>query len=354
VNVALARLALRRALPPGAALAGLAAAALTARAAWQPDAPAQIALGANLDAAALCRAGAWSALLVLYGAWLSAAAAALPARWRSGEAQWLARGVASSASRALSLWLGLAAAATTLLAVTAAAGEIAAHGRVQRPARELAARFEAPRAALAPGAAPLRVALDAAEARAGDLLRVELSFLGGGPVARVSASWEGGGARTEALLSSAGTLELALDPGVGPRVLALEHLEGEALLSVSAGGIQIVRPLASGAAPARRVAARALLVLAAWTALAMGLGAWMAPGLAWGLVASAALALFAADASWTRALPGARLLESLERLGQGIAGPWPSPLEVAAAAAVTAAGVGLAGAGLRRWRSTAR
>lgn len=354
MNAALARLALRRALPPGAALLGLAAAALVARAAWQPDALAQTALGAGLDAAALCRAGAWSALLLLYGAWLAAAAAALPSRWRAGEAQWLARGVDSPSARALSLWLGLAAAGGAALAVVIVAGEFSARGRARLPARELVARFEAPQAALAPGGAALRVALDAADAAPGDLLRVELTFLGGGPVARVGARLEQGGPRSEALLSSSGALELELPTGSGPRVLALEHLEGEALVSVTAGGIAIVRRLESAATPVRRVAARAALALCAWTALALGLGAWMAPAVAWSLIASAAFALLAAGPAWLRMLPGARLPEALERLGQGTTGPWPGALEVATAAAAVALGVLLAGAGLSRWRSTAR
>jgi hypothetical protein len=354
VNAALARLALRRALPGGAWLAGVAAAALVARAAWQPDALVAQALGAEGDAAALARAGAWTALLALYGAWLVGAAAALPARWRAGEVQWLARATAPTFARALSAWLGLAAAGALALGAIAVAGELAARRGPERPAHELVARFEAPDAALAPGAAPLRVALDLGDARAGDRLRVRLADLGGGPTARVRAALEGSGAHAEALLGAAGQLELELSPTPQPGLLTLEHLEGEAVLVVAAGGIEIVRPLGTPAAPARRVAARAALALAAWLALALGLGAWMAPALAWLLSAGAALVCATSPGPWLRVLPLARLPEALGRLGQGTTGPWPGADEVAAAVGLTLAGLGLAAAGLRRWRSAAR
>ena len=354
MSAPLARLALRRALPPGVALAGLAAALLAARAAWQPDAGVAAALGGEADPGALARAGVWTALAALYGLALCAAAAALPARWRAGEVQWLGRGTRGPLARALSLWLGLCAAAALALGALALAGEVAARAAPARAARELVARFAAPRAPLAPRGAPLRVAFDPGATRSGDRLRVRLRFLGGGAAARLGAHVEGAPPRGEALLGTSGALELELEPGRGERVLVLEHLDGDAALVVAAAGVEVVRPLDGPRAPALRAAARLGLALAAWLALALGLGAWMGPALAWGLTLSAALAVGWSEAAWARALPGAGLSEALARMGEGLAGPWPGARELAWAALTVAVGLGLAARGIVGWRSSAR
>jgi len=359
VSLGRARLALRRALPPGLVLLALALATLLVATTWRPGAlEAQALAGAGDPAAAasaLARQGLWTALLVLLAPFLVARAATTLPAWRRGEVDWLLASARSRMGLVASTYLGLLAAALLLVAFIAVAAELAAGP--SGPGRALAARFETP-ALVVDAEEGLVRRVDPGFELPGGVLRVRLILVGGGRAADLrlavrSAAVEGRTTAVRARLAGAGVLEVPLPAASGPYDLQLEQLEGEALVAVREDGLELVEPLGSARAAGLRTAARAILGLAALLALALGLGAWLSTPTA--LLGALALALAAllSEGPAARLFPLAALREALALAGEGLAAPWPSTRAVAAGALVAVLGLLLAGAGLRDWRRAA-
>lgn len=357
MNAGLAWLAFRRALPPGFLLAALAVGALVVAATWEPDPRLVAALEATqvegLGPSALARQDVWTTLLVVLAPFLVARAAGVVPRWRRGEVDWLAASAHGRARVVLSTWLGLDAAAIALCLGCAAAGELAA-GRAGS-GRVLAARFATPTVALLESGVEQTRRLEPAAVPAGTLLRARLDFLGGGPAASVRLALrreEGAGSATAArvLVSAPRWVDLALPAGRGPLVLALERIDGEAIVALAPDGLDLLTPAASERVAASRLAARAALALVAALSLALGFGAWVsAPTAFLGALAVLVVALLS-DAELARASPWSALRFALELAGRGVAAPWPSARAWIVGLSTMAAGLGLAVAGLRTWR----
>jgi len=142
--------------------------------------------------------------------------------------------------------------------------------------------------------------------------------------------------------------EIELPPGAGPVVLRLERLGPGAGVAL-VGDVAATASAASERLASVAVALRCWLALCAWSALALGLGAWFsAPTAAAGTLAIAVATWMAESApAW---LPGRDLGAALVAVGEGLVPAWPTLPALGAAAACVVLGLGLGAAGLRRWR----
>jgi len=356
LNLGLARLALRRALPPGLVATAVVLAAFFLATTWRPAPLEAEALLGSIDprsaASAIARQGLWAALLATLAPFLVARAALILPGWRRGEVDWLFASASTRTGLALSAYLGLAAAAAIFVVFDAAVAELAA-GRAG-PGRALAARFATPTVLLA-GDEPIVRGIDLGRSPAGAALRVRILLVGGGPAADLrlavrAVAADGAVHATRARLATSGNLEVTLPRSEGPFELSLERTGGESLVALERDGIELVTPVASERVGSLRLAARSWLALCAMLAVALGLGAWLsAPTAAIGAL-SLGLAALLAGSTVAPALPLASLKEALSLTGEGLAAPWPSWRALVASAATIVLGLTLAAAGLRHWR----
>lgn len=362
----LARLEARRAAPP-ALLALVFGVTWLAAALGDavPAAPilagiAELDRGANVARGA-ARASAATLGLTLAGAALVWHAAALASRWRAGDGDWLgARPIGAGLALAAS-YLGLALGGLALVVATFGATALAGGP----PARGLAWRAGPERHVLLQPGETHAVTLRDIDLPPGAALRVRLQNTPGSApfgdvlvVARVD-----GDARAEARVRVArrtfGEVLLparARPDGDDPR--------GDLVVEVTAlglGAIAVVGPrpveLWTAAGGALRVdaalAARALALLLAAAAVAVGFGAWVAtPLAALGVLATwTCFAWLAEGAAFLGAfLPGNGLVQALDVAAEGRL-PTGAPLGHALGVALAAAsGLALARGALGSWR----
>lgn len=350
----LARLALRRALTPGAiVLWAVLALAVDARA--EPGEALRLVAGEDAGAVArgLARQALWIALVAPVAALLLARAAGVVPRWRRGEGDWLGSAPVPAPAVVASTWLGLAAACGAVVALTWAVAAL----RVPTPDgaspswRWLRA-LPAPSAALAEEGDALRWQLDDPRGRlelVGARLRVDCAVLGVGTPAHLRLTARrpsGASASSERSLAARGSIDVDV-PGAGDALeLALEQVgPGAAAAPLE---VALLAPAPESAAT-RALAARWALGLAAAAALALGAGAWMGSATAALLAALPWLATWLAGRApaW---LPGADLPRALDLVGRGLAPPALPAASLAGAAGLVALGLGVAALGLRSWR----
>jgi len=280
---------------------------------------------------ALSRANAWSLLFVFAPLlWLRVAELGTEAAGR-----WLAPTGAPPALRSLGLFAGAAAAAAAVVLLAAALTELTTAGAPEawRRARVL----DGPGDVLLD--AKPRVSWRAPALAAGERLRVWTTVaIGSGPAtsARLSARSAAGTTTVEARVAGRTALELVA-PGPGPLELELERLGAGALLVLLPGG-EVLAPARSERLASLALAAHAWLVLAAGSALALGLARALRPALAAGLVLALALVVCTrADAP--ALLPGASLGATWSDLTGGLVPAAAPPAELLGALAVCALGV---------------
>lgn len=145
--------------------------------------------------------------------------------------------------------------------------------------------------------------------------------------------------------------------GTGPRVLELPNqlapaelelcLRGHALIAVPGDALTLLHASSGPAAASFRLAWRILVALAAASALALGLGAWMRPALAF--LATVALGILLVSRGpavvLLRRLPGADAVLAWRDVGNGLVPPPADPVALALAlASVLAALLAFGGA----------
>jgi len=132
-----------------------------------------------------------------------------------------------------------------------------------------------------------------------------------------STSTHGGSAR----VLPRGRVEVEIPRGSGPVDFELSLPEPGARGFVTSEHVELWRVVPASAARAR-IASRVAIAVLAWALLAFGLGAWLRPWLAVGVVAAYALAIQLAESA-PRTFPGAKLAQNLAIAADGRA---PAPL----------------------------
>ena len=350
--IRLALLCARRALPFYYLLALLAVLVLAATRDWGASPEVLRALGGDASSRAAARAGAYiCAVLCVLPPLVARAGATLP-RWRRADRDWIATRAASPLACLAMAWCGPLVAGAALLAAFLAAGELAAGGsgpclrRVRTLAHEPVRLVSGAR----DGAVTL-AGLAAEDLEPGDVLRIRLVPVPGrGPSADVRLAARAGGqalGSAQARVVDRGAIDLLLSAaGAGPVALALARGEEGAFVLLPRDSVELLR--AGGRERGASAAAflRALLALAAGSALALGLGAWMRGALAVLLVLAAWVLCWSSGLGAER-VPGAELFLVLRLLGDGVAPAWPGPALLACALALAALGLALARLGWR-------
>jgi len=319
----LAALALRRALPLWL-VAGLALLLFLA-ARGSGSVPLVAGERAEVGLRALARQNVWSVLLVLAPLlFLQAARLGTDA-----ATAWLAPTPAPRFGLALALIAGCAAASAAATLLTASVSE-AATG--DGPGWRAAGELEAPSAVLLDDT-PVqrwRVPRIAHDQR----LRLATTVaIGSGPAVTARFRARDGEHLSEVEARVAGRTELELGPPAGEGAeleLELERVGPGALLVLPPHALLLLEPVASERRAALALGSRVFLLLAAGTALSLGLARWMRASLAAGVVLALAI-LSWTSAGAARFLPGADLPRAWSELASGLV-PDPAPLAALAGA----------------------
>jgi hypothetical protein len=318
--LALSRLALRRTLPAWLLAGFLALLLLAARGpAGPPLLDADESAGAGLRA--LARQNVWSVLLVLAPLlFLQAARLGTPA-----ACAWLAPTPGRRVLLALALASGSALACTAVTALSAAVSEAATEGA--GPAWRRARELESPPTLLLDDSPSVRWSVPACAP--GKRLRLWTTVApGSGPAVTARFTARAGGITREVERRIAGRRALEVEPpstADGTLELQLERVGPGALLVLPPHGLELLEPVGSERLTALSFGSRALLFLAAGSALALGLASRMRASLAAALVlALALLSWTSAGAAWL--VPGADFPRAWQELGAGLVPAWaPSP-----------------------------
>ncbi len=338
-------LAARRGLPPAAALLGAVYLAALALVDWAPELARMAAEDPARLAGALSRQGVWAGAALLLLPLLVVHFAGTVHRWRRGEVDWLASSPARPLSILVATWSGALLAGTAALAAAALAAEATAGA--DRGGVRLAGVVETPRVTLAPGdsrASPL--VRPPGPLPEGSVLAAELTAVAISEAVRVSLrasrpGAEGAGELVEAWLKRRTRLEVPAPTGPGEVQLDLE-LSGP-VPHCALTRLELLTPTASERAAGAALFGRAWIALAAWLALALGLGAWTSPATAGLAIAGSWLiaALRPEPIAW---LPGADLARALGVVGDGVV-----PARIGWEPWLGAAVLALVGLGLARW-----
>jgi hypothetical protein len=352
MHAGLVLLSFRRALHPGVWLPSLALLAFAATREHAPDV-----------AAAFRRQELWLVPSLFVLPLLVRRAAGIVPRWRAADADWRATRGASRAVHLASAWFGTWLAGAALLVATAAVAGGWHDERALRWSRAVAH----PAASLVTDE-PVRVPLDLTLDETTEHVHLQLHpsvAPGRGPAAQVELRLvTGDGADEVEHAQSVGTVHgrgelriaLAAPAGNGrgelPLTAVLRRVGGSGYVVFPADSSELLDGFRGVTFLAGPMLPRALALLAAALALAIGLGAWMRPGLAAGCVLCVWLVPFA----WRvghGVLPGGDLVRSLAHLGDHLAPPPVPALSWLGALVLVALGLGLARRGLRSWRSPA-
>ena len=343
-------LELRRGLRGGLALGGVLLAVLLASADWMPAALELEAGDQSALARGLVRQGTWSgALLLLLPAFVLHAAGTF-ARWRGGDADWLACRPTRRSAALSSTWCGATAAAVIALAAVAVVVELGASGGGATFAA--AGTHDLSRYARVEPGEVIEVGLGsfAHDAPGGSRLRVlVVATVGAGPTTEVEiAAGRGGVQRLARERVTARTrVELELPPGDGDLSVRIANVGGGAAAVVAPGSFELWVPAGTERSASVAVVVRAAAGLAALIALAIGFGAWVGTVTA----ACAAGALWWLGAAWLgEGWPGGGLGRTLGIIGQGRLPGDLDPLALVAGASLVILGLATALAGMRSWR----
>ena len=353
MNPGLARLALRRALAPGVLAAWVVLLLLLLPREWAGSNALVEAAGEGADPESvgrgMVRAGVWTMLAIAVLPLLVARAARVVAVWRAGEADWLGSRTTGRGAILASTWIGTWLGGALLLA--ASCGAIELRAGAGEPTLRRAGRLAIPATGWITARAPLR--WTAEDAPAGGRARVEFGFAGdsGSAAEVVFRARRGSSERSStARSSSRGAVEVELPPGSGRVEFEIACSRPGTRAFLASDAAELWTPCASDRAASAEILLRLVLALATWSALAIGLGAWVsAPTAGIALLAAWIPAWFGNAAAW---LPGADLWTALEIAGRGRVPPPIDPRAFAAGAVLAIVGLLLAAAGLRRWRAT--
>lgn len=363
-EASLTLLYLRRALHPGLAAALIVLALVLAGADWGQGTALLGTEDPELLARGLARQGVWLGLAVIVAPAAVVGAARVVARWRAGEADWLAARARGPATAVASAWLGIAIGCALACLLVLAAAELAAGpggDAALRAAGELAPRGTDGIERL-PGVEGVAwtVRDPGPAAPAGSVARLRVGMrVWSGPAADVRLTLErvgpgSSGARGEVArrLSRAGLLALELPPGPGDLRFVLARESDGAAIVVERAAAELFVPAGNELLAGLALLCHVWAALAAWTALALGLGAWMSPAGATVSVAGLQAALWLAPVA-PRALPAVALPAAFARAGEGLVPAALGPAAGAATAAAVLVGLTLAVLGLRAWRREA-
>ncbi len=352
MHTGLALLALRRTLPRGFLFFALAVLAVAALRDWGVSAVVLDAVGDDASARAFARQGVWLLLGVfLLPALVLRAGGTIP-RWRRTDSDWLASRAVGHGTVVLSTFAGIWAAGAALILAGAVCAEIAAGG--SPPAWRLVRTLEHPALVLFDEDEARCALADLADVPRGARLRLRPTVLpGAGPSADVEFRVRAGGASSTASARLAGrtSIELPLElDGADAAELELRRVAPGAIVVLPRGSASLLTPAASERQATLGMAARVLLLVGAWVALALGLGAWVQGPIAAALVLCAWLFpwFWNAAPQW---FPGGDLFLAAIVVGDGLV---PAPLSASTLAgflACVGGGLLLATRGLASWRS---
>jgi len=340
-HLALAWLALRRALPWPLALVLALLFALAARGSGVALAPALDPDGAGLARAAE-RLDVWSVffglalpLLVWRAAWLG----------RPEQNDWLRPLPAPRGALALALFAGVAAAGALVVAGAVVASELGAGAG--GPAWRRAEVWDTPVALLlGPRTAVHWTEPALAGAPRGTRLSLAVTVApGAGPAA--TARFTAAGGSVEARVSGRRrlVLELPADTGAAPLELALERVGEGAALVLLPDGLERLEPVASERAVSLALGAHALALVVAAGALALGLARALRPALA-ALSVLALIVLAQLVSPGAAPVPAGDLAGLWSEVASGLAPHAPGAGAAAGALACAAVGVLLCRSGL--------
>ncbi|MEM6671385.1 MAG: hypothetical protein AAF726_00995 [Planctomycetota bacterium] len=294
---------------------------------------------------------AWIAALVIVVPLVLWVSGRTPANWYREEGDWLATSPAPRTTVVASCLLGLVLGAAVLAAIPAPIvgtlspatgdGELLEPSHVAGSARSQLIR---------PGDA-FRQSFASVDLVEGDVVRVRVTPTLGGQTPTSRARITMGGESIEAVVARRTWLEIDVVPGADD--VLVKNVGTGAIAVVGPNPVEVWRPSRAFLGGHLRVAAHAVLFAAALAALALGLGAWMSPGLAGALALS--LWLFARGAvsggPLEALVPGcAGLDRSLSAIAEGRSPLAPPIFALAAAATLISAGGVLARLALGSWR----
>lgn len=365
----LARLGARRALPP-VAWVGLAAVLGLAMAIdWVPENSGLGSTDLGGTTSALTRQGIWCLTLFVLLPFAVLQSGRIVPGWRRADVEWLAQSLPSAGPCLALTWLGQLAVMGLALVLIAVGieSQVDSSAPVERegPPLDLASMvLTSPESR-----AEVRVRIDANRATEGTRLQSEFFAWNAKPpetgrpdargglsleVRRLDLFGETLGRSIETVrVGRRARLEVDLPPGGGEYSFSWTRGVDTPMVLLPRGGARLLFPAGGGHVASLDVILRSLLLLAAATGLAVGVGAWTRSSLGFGVSIAVLLAL--------EFLPGGGLGESkstplgawalgLESLGRGRLapamgwGPWAWSLGAALV------GLGLGSSALRVWR----
>lgn len=344
----LARLAFVRTLPL-AACAALAAAFVYVRV----HELARADNAALADASAALRTASWTLALVLGVPFFVARAAWTFARWRRGELDFLAPRAAAPAFVALSSWCGIVAA----FAVLGGAATLASEGGVRdAPSFRAAGELALADGAWITGTRTWSTRVDLPEQPHGTRIAVALVLgAGGGPAAEVVFDATRADTRARhtasARVGMRGALEVEVPPGTGALELALHVTDPNARVYLAPQRARLWSPVAGTRGASFALFARLVLCGAAASALALGLGAFMAPSIASALVLALWLVpdVVGADPAW---IPARDLFDALDVAARGRVPAAPPLVALVGTFAIAALALAPCATSRAAWRRT--
>ena len=334
MNPGLARLAFRRALAPGVVVAWILLAALLLSRDWAGENALLEAAGEGADsgqfARGLLREGAWTFLAIGMLPILVLRAARTVSAWHAGELEWLASRGSSRGTILVSTWIGTWAGGAVLLALSC-----------------LAIELRAGPAGSNIGSLRRASGLALASAPPGSRARLEIGLVAssGSAAEVVLRARRGREERTSRVrVSAGGAIEVEIPPGTGPVQMELGCSEPGASAVVASGPAEVWVPCTTDRAASAEILLRMLVALAAWSALALGLGAWMSPPIAAAAILAAWIPAWLGGSrpAW---LPAGDLWEALRVAGMGRVPESLDPRAFSGGALLAAAGLALAAAG---------
>lgn len=304
-------------------------------------------------ALASLRSACWTLALVLGAPFLVARAARTFARWRTGELDFLVPRASAPAFIAFASWCGSVAAFVLLGGAAALASEA---GVRDAPAFRATGEIAIHEDAWITGARPWSARVALAEQPAGARLAVELVLgSGGGPAAEVVLDATRADSRASctaaARVGSRGALEVEIPRGAGELVLALHVTDPATRVYFAPQRARLWSPVAGTRGASLALFARFVLAGAAASALALGLGAFMAPYLASSLVLALWLLpdVLGVDPAW---IPARDLFDALDVAARGRVPALPPLVAVCGALAIAAVALAPCAFGRAAWRRT--
>ncbi len=287
----------------------------------------------------------WMAGLLVGAPMLIGRAVSFAHKLVNSEADWHASRAASRLAIIASAWTGAALAAVSWASLIGLAAELGASATERTPLQPAEPALLSPLSSEQEGV----VAFDVQAPIDDDVttLRIPVGLIAtGGPSAtlktRFTRSQGGEHIEEELLIATRRPIEAQLPPGAGALRLELERVGEGAHVLISGERAEWWRPAGSALMASLMLCLIVCMISAATLAAALGLGAWMRPTAAGGLLFAVSIALWFSDG----ALGGWG--DVMEQLANGDAPAAPSLRETGGALTTILIGVTLACAGMRR------